>query len=161
MVGSQRGVNFSISTLGPGTLFERPRGISEVTITQGVASVTISGLEAPEAAARVRLLGLVADRGVNIDFCKLIPGGLAFVVDEAAVETVEQALAGTEVTLRRGRAVVMVHAANIREEEGLLASALERASRSGVELEHAGDMHDRLLLVCAAEEAERLREVFS
>lgn len=41
----------------------------------------------------------------------------------------------------------MVHAVNIRDEEGLIAKIIKAAISTSAHVDHIGDMHDRLLMV--------------
>ena len=51
---------------------------------------------------------------------------------------------------------IMIHAVNIRDEEGLIAMVMREAISEGTAIDHVGDMHDRLLLVVSEADAARL-----
>ncbi|MEQ1934101.1 MAG: aspartate kinase, partial [Fimbriimonadaceae bacterium] len=103
------------------------------------------------------VLTLVADSGLSIDFVKLTPGGMAFVVDENQVALIETALEShLNWTVQGNRSIVTVSAVNIRDEEGLISKVVAAAISCGVTLDHIGDMHDRVLLVTGSAEAETL-----
>jgi aspartokinase len=142
--------------------FEKPRGISRVDVRSGFAQVQISGLPNPLAECRLAALKAVAEAGIGIDFLKLTQSGLSFMIAESQSGLAEKALAkaGIRSEIHRGRSVVLIHAVNLRDEEGLLAKLVSQAVGSGVEIEHLSDMHDRLLLVTGEEDAARLADQF-
>jgi len=108
--------------------------------------------------ARLRVLQAVADASVSIDFLKLTPSGLSFLVSSDEASRVKSALSGTggDFSLRLDRSIVMIHAVNIRDEEGLIAMVMREAISEGTAIDHVGDMHDRLLLVVSEADAARL-----
>ena len=100
----------------------------------------------------------MADADVNIDFLKLTPSGLSFLALEDRAETVKTVLKAAEVDFiaQKSRSIVLVHAVNMRDEEGLIASIVQAAIASRAIVDHIGDMHDRLLMVLDSADAERL-----
>jgi len=128
---------------------ERRSGLNSVEVRDGFAQVRIARLAEPLDQSRLDALGLIEQAGISVDFLKLTPDGLAFVVAEPLGEEVARALAAgrAEVTVQGGRSIVLVHAVNMRDEEGLIARILATAITSGATLEHIGDMHDRVLIV--------------
>ena len=144
------------------TAFERPRGISRVQIRQGYALVHISQMHAPLMDARLALIEAIAKAGISIDFLKLTQTGLSFLVPEALAEKVDTTLQGLAPrhTVSKDHAIVLVHAVNMRDEEGLLAKVVALAIRSGVPIDNLGDMHDQVLIVTKTEGAEKIaREI--
>lgn len=141
------------------TAFEKRRGISNVEVRPGYAQVHVSRLPAPVMEGRLRVLGAVADGGISIDFLKLTGSGLSFVVEEGSADLVGKCLAALDihVTVRQNRHILLVHAVNMRDEEGLIAQILLEAISSGVRVDHVSDMHDRMLIVVDAEEAPKLK----
>lgn len=139
------------------TEFEKRRGVSDVELRDGFAQVYVDGLAQPVMAERLRILRAVADVNVSLDFLKLTPSGLSFLVPGDRAEMVENALKGASARydIRRGRAIVLVHAVNIRDEEGLLADIVQEVIAQGATIDHIGDMHDRLLMVLDADAAAR------
>ncbi|MEQ1823091.1 MAG: aspartate kinase [Fimbriimonadaceae bacterium] len=138
------------------TAFERPRGISGIEVRHGFAQVVLTGLANPDAD-RLHALTQVASAGLSIDFVKLTPDGMAFVIDETQSSLVETALeSSVNWTIQGKRSIVMVSAVNIRDEEGLISKVVAAAISCGVALDHIGDMHDRVLLVTGTAEAETL-----
>lgn len=136
------------------TQFERPRGVDRVEVKPGYVSVHVD-LASP--ADRLPVLRSVAGQGVSIDFLKLEPNGLSFVV---AAGLRDQTVAGLEAIgatfeVRDGRCVVLVHAANMRDEEGLIPRVVSEFIAAGVPMDHLGDMHDRLLVVTTEGAAQR------
>ena len=111
---------------------------------------------------RLRVLQAVAEAQISIDFLKLTENGLAFIVPESIAGEVEKTLTSTGVRHRvwSGLSTVLVHAVNMRDEEGLIAGIVQQAVSGGGRLSHIGDMHDRLLLVVETEGADRIAEQF-
>ncbi|MCO5297667.1 MAG: hypothetical protein M9921_12495 [Fimbriimonadaceae bacterium] len=146
----------------PGTDFEKPRGISRVEVRRGFAMVHVGGLAADLAAERLKVLRSIAESSVSIDFVKLTHGGVSFLVAEDRAPQAEEALRliGAKYTLGRDRAVVIVHAVNMRDEEGLIAGIVRKVIASGVRVDHLGDMHDRVLLVMDAADVPQTLESF-
>jgi len=140
------------------TVFEKRRGVSRVEVRAGFAQVHVARLAGDVEPARLRVLSQVADAGISIDFLKLTPTGLSFLVSQDRASTIQTILEnlGVEFTLRTDRAIVLVHAVNIRDEEGMIASIMQRAIESGASVDHVGDMHDRLLLVVPHADSDRL-----
>jgi hypothetical protein len=149
------------------TGFEKKRGINRVEIRQGYSQVHVTGLAEPVMESRLGVLSVVKDEGVSLDFLKLTTDGLSFLVPRDATDRIEACLAeaGYDFALGRDRSIVLVHAVNIRDEEGLIARIVAIAIATGAKLDHLGDMHDRLLIVAesteAASLAARLQEAFA
>jgi aspartokinase len=151
------------------TAFERPRGVSSVEVRDGYSQVHVSHLENLDED-RLGVLRAVADAEVSLDFVKMTPSGFSFIVRETDGEAVAQALKGipglTEgngldtphFSVRERRSIVIVHAVNIRDEEGLISRVVQAAITVNAHIDHIGDMHDRVLLVVRAEDASRLAQ---
>lgn len=131
------------------TEFEKRRGISRIEIREGYVQVHVAGLTEPLMTSRLAVLQVVRDAGISLDFLKLTTSGLSFLVTADQSDVVRQTLMdqAPEVAIRPDRRVVMVHAVNMRDEEGLIARIVAAAIASGAQLEHVGDMHDRMLIV--------------
>lgn len=142
------------------TAFEKGRGIEKIEVRKDQTEVHAMGLAEPVMATRVEVLRAIADSGVSIDFLKLTPNGMSFVVLDSDADSIAAVLAGFDVQyeLLRNRHIVLVHAVNMRDEEGLIADVMSRAIRSGVKVRHVADMHDRMLLVVDADESAILVE---
>jgi hypothetical protein len=141
------------------TEFEKRRGVSHTELRDGFAQVHVTQLGGEVMPARLAVLQAVAQVQVSIDFLKLTPTGLSFLVPSDKAAVVETALAGTDArfSVRRDRSIVMIHAVNIRDEEGLIALVMREAIAAGTTIDHVGDMHDRLLLVVSEADAVRLQ----
>ena len=142
------------------TAFEKRRGISHVEDRSGYAQAHVSRLPQPMMQHRLKVLDAIGNAAINIDFLKLTGTGLSFVVPEDLAASVSQVLEGLDVhfSIREDRHILLVHAVNMRDEEGLIARILHEAIASGVRLDHVSDMHDRVLMVVKAEDAPRLKE---
>src|SRR5208283_4187510 len=112
---------------------ENKPGVNRVDVRHGLAQANIYDLEAPVMDGRLGVLQAVADAKISIDFLKLTENGLAFIVPDALAGTVEQVLAGTGVRYRvwSGLSTVLVHAVNMRDEEGLIAGIVQQAVSGG------------------------------
>ncbi|GMV87591.1 MAG: hypothetical protein AMXMBFR81_05220 [Chthonomonas sp.] len=145
------------------TVFESKRGVSRVEVREGYSQVLFSGLPEPLVASRVAVLEVIAQAGVSIDFLKLTQSGLSFLVPEAKSEQVEAAIRsiGYRYEVLQHRAIVLAHAVNMRDEEGLIARIVGTAIRCGVQIDHIGDMHDRVLMVVSDFDVPRLQEAIA
>lgn len=144
--------------VGQETAFEKPRGINKVELRPDFAQVHVSRLEEPLMEQRLRVLRAVADLKISIDFLKLTPSGLSFLVAENRMADIDSALkpTGVHYSIRGGRSILIVHAVNMRDEEGLIAGIVQQAMSGGVLIDHISDMHDRLLMVMSEEDAPRV-----
>jgi aspartokinase len=144
------------------TIFEKQRGISRIEVRDGFAQIHVSRIERRVMEERLRVLAEVAETDVSIDFLKLTPSGMSFIVREDQSRIVEEALAktGLHYTVRHDRSIVLVYAVNIRDEEGLIANILRQTIALGSHVDHVGDMHDRMLLVLKSEEAAKVADHF-
>jgi len=147
------------------TEFEKRRGISRVEVRSGYAQVHISDLAEPLTQSRLVVLEDASAAGVSLDFLKFTPDGMSFLVREEDAASLVKALtegaaklSASQVVAQKGRDVVMVHAVNMRDEEGLIASIVLQAIRSGAAIGHVSDMHDRVLIVVGKEDSARLKE---
>ncbi len=152
--------NSQIQTMTPQTEFEKRRGVSRVEVRSGFAQAHLSNLGVPLAGKRLEVLEQVAKGGISIDFLKMTPMGLSFLIKAAEVDALHAVLKALnlEYSLRDGRSVVLVHAVNIRDEEGLIAGILKAAISGGTTVHHISDMHDRVLMVVESSEAEKLAD---
>lgn len=142
------------------TQFERKRGIHSIEVRSGCTQVSVHNLDEPAVESRLAVLELVSELGISIDFLKLSPHEISFVIDhsDAKLLKANQSKFCGQLDLHEDRSVVLVHAANIREEEGLGAKILSSTLQLGNVIDHIGDMHDRLLLVVPSEEAESVKD---
>lgn len=139
------------------TKFERERGIDRVEVKGGFATVSVGPLVPPFEQARLDVLRRVAQQGVSVDYLKLDGPRMSFVVSEPDLAALAAGLEGLSFQSRPGRCVVAVHAANMRDEEGLIARTISRIMLTGDEVDHIGDMHDRVIFVLDTETAERVK----
>ena len=142
------------------TEFEKPRGVSSVEIRPGLTRAFIHGLAEPVLESRLSILAAVRNAGVSIDFLKFGHDALSFVASGADHGKLEAALKGCKgtVEVEGGCCVVIVHAVNMQDEEGLVARIVSEVIGSGEDVDHIGDMHDRLLLVTDSKTGARLAE---
>lgn len=141
------------------TDFEKQRGISRVEVRTGLTQVHVLDLSEPISKSRLRVLDAVANAGISLDFLKLTPNGMSFIVPSENTDQISTTLAkeGVSNQLATGRGIVLVHAVNMRDEEGMIAGILRRVIETGISIDHASDMHDRILIVTDAAQAERFK----
>ncbi len=144
------------------TAFEKQRGVSRLEQRDGFCQVHVTELGHPLMERRLEVLTGVAESGISIDFMKLTPGGLSFVVPQRDRASIEATLKAARVqhSLRSDRSIVLVHAVNMRDEEGLIAGIVQSAIASGAQIDHIGDGHDRLLLFAGTESVAKIVQHF-
>jgi aspartokinase len=144
------------------TEFEKRRGVSRIEARHGFAQVHISQIEGDVMQGRLYVLQAVSDSGISIDFLKLSPSGMSFLVPEDQAERVQAAIVptGAHFSVRKDRSILLVHAVNIRDEEGMIATLVQTLIGTGAAVDHLGDMHDRMLMVLKAADVERVAERF-
>lgn len=143
------------------TEFEKRRGISRVEVREGYAQVHVNDLPQPVVSGRLDILRDVSGAGISLDFMKFTPDGMSFLVRESDGQKVEDCLKNRKsisVSVEKGKDVVMVHAVNMRDEEGLIASIVLQAIGCGASIGHVSDMHDRVLIVVPKQDSQRLKE---
>jgi hypothetical protein len=75
------------------TEFEESRGITRISVEHGFAQVHVSRIPAESRLSeRTRILGLVAEAGINVRFPKLTPSGLLFLIATTDVPAIEKVL---------------------------------------------------------------------
>ncbi len=139
--------------------FEEGRGVNLIEIRDGFAGIQVSELGQPLFPARMDVLNRVAAAGISIDFLKLTLDGLSFLIPEGKMAEADKALSSIQgkSEVKGARSVVLAHAANMRDEEGLIAQLVSAAIESGAEIEHLSDMHDRIMLVVRSKDAPHLK----
>lgn len=144
------------------TAFEKQRGISQVEIRTGFAQVHVSQIRKDIHEHRISVLKAVREASVSVDFLKLTPSGLSFVISENHSGDIEKALEPLNLhcSIRKDRCVVLIHAVNMRDEEGLTAQVVQKAIASGAIVDHISDMHDRMLIVADNKYAPTLQKLF-
>ena len=148
-------------TMRSQTFFETARGISSVEVAYGQALIVVSGIAEKDAeCGRIEALRALAERGVSLDFLKLSPHGLSFILPEGVAEDAVAALqkSGLDAESVLGRVIVTVSAPNIRDESGLVAGIAECVVRSGAAIDHVGDMHSSVQIVVDSGNAEAAKE---
>jgi aspartokinase len=145
------------------TAFEKQRGVNRIERRDGFCQVHVSELGAPLMDNRLVVLKAVAESGISLDFLKLSPSGLSFLVPQTDRAAIEETLTqvGVKFSLRPERSIVMVHAVNMRDEEGLIAEIVQSAIASEAQIDHIGDGHDRLLLVASSDSVEKIISRFA
>lgn len=142
----------------PQTDFEKPRGVSSVEVRDGFAQAIVEDIEGNVSEGRIAVLAAIAEAGISLDFLKLAPRGLSFLILSNHAAAVAAALGriGVAFAIHAPRSIVMVHAVNMRDEEGLIARIVSNAIATGMTIEHLGDMHDRMLIVLESDDAKKL-----
>lgn len=141
------------------TVFEKHRGVNKVEIKKGFAQVELSELPKPITQSRLDILAKLHDKKVNVDFLKLTNCGLAFTVQESDLSLIEKILGNNYecCNIQPDRNIMLIHAVNMRDEEGLIADIIAIASSQKITIDQVSDMHDRLLLVTSEDSAKKLK----
>ncbi|MFM9873591.1 MAG: hypothetical protein ACKVQS_09035 [Fimbriimonadaceae bacterium] len=141
------------------TAFEKARGVNQVEIRTGFASARIGGLHSDVIKERLVILQSVFEGEISFDFLKFAADGMSFVIPETLRERLEGVLtaSGAEFEVKGDRAVLIIHAVNMRDEAGLVAKIVSQVIDSGANIEHLGEMHDRLLMLMGKGGAERAK----
>ena len=149
-----------IPSMSAHTEFERKLGISSVEVRPGFTQVHLSGVVENLSTERLRILAAVAGAGVSIDFLKLTQSGISFLVSEELSAKIESVLSKTpfEYSIKGQMSIVMVHAVNMRDEEGLIAKVVQSSIESFTRVDHVSDMHNRMLLVVKSDDADSLAQ---
>lgn len=142
------------------TEFEKRRGINRVEIRDGLIRSHVSRLAEPIMASRLAVLEALASAKISIDFLKFTATGMSFIAKETLHADLEACLQGLNVTfsIHPDRCILLIHAANMRDEEGLIARLVSEVIASGSVVDQLGDMHDRILLVVDEKDAASLRD---
>jgi len=145
------------------TAFEKQRGISQVEVRGGFAQVHVSQIRDQIHERRLQVLKAVREASVSVDFLKFTPSGLSFVISESNSGDIEKALEPLNLhcSIRKDRCVILIHAVNMRDEEGLTAQVVQQAIASGAIVDHISDMHDRMLIVAEQKYASTLQSLFT
>lgn len=142
------------------TDFEKARGVNKIEIRTGFASARITGLDGEVSKHRLRILNQVYQQEISLDFLKFSGDGMSFVVPDYRRDELVKVLeeCGSSFEVKPDRAVLIVHAVNMRDEEGLVASIVSQVIEFGANIEHLGEMHDRLLMLMGVSGAEKARD---
>lgn len=137
------------------TEFEKARGINRIDIREGYVGALVINLGDPVMESRLAVLKCVKEKGISMDFLKFTRDGLSFLIKEADFQAAKEAfeMAGVEYVLRPDESLLVVHAVNMRDEEGLVARIVSEVIATGERIDHMGDMHDRLMMVMSREDA--------
>jgi aspartokinase len=138
------------------TQFERPRGIDNIEVVRGYARAEVSDLSEPLIDSRIDVLKALED--VSLNFVKFTQTGLSFVCKADFADKAEAALqaAGFKFDIQRDRCIVTAHAVNMRDDAGLIAKVISAAIASGANTDQFGDNHDRVMIACDNDSAERI-----
>ncbi len=134
------------------------RGVSHIEHRPGLAQVHVSLDSLRLDGERVRVLEVVAADGISLNFIKMTPAGMSFLIAASKSEAVKALLETNhfEVEVIGERSVVIAHAPNMRDEPGLIARIVRATILSGSSVDQVGDMHDRVLLVVPSDHAEHV-----
>lgn len=142
------------------TAFEKVRGVNRIETRRGFVSARVWGLVTGDMQARLQVLNAVYHAQISIDFLKLTQDGLSFVAHQSEHGRLEDVLTEQRVehAVSPERVVFIIHAVNMRDEEGMVARLVSEVIASGAGVEHMGEMHDRLLMLMDQGDAVRARE---
>ena len=137
------------------------RGVSHVERRPGLAQVHVNLDRSRLSQARLDVMQAIADDGMTLNFVKLTPAGISFLVREETQKQIGDLLTRLQLPFEviGRRSVVIAHAPNMREDQGLIARIIRTTIESGVRIDQVGDMHDRVLVMVPSEEAEHLESL--
>lgn len=137
------------------------RGVSEIQCRPGLTQVHVELDRERLEDARLDLLQAIADDDLSLNFVKLTPAGISFLIREAIEDRVSALLRsrGLAFEIIGKRSFVVAHAPNMRDEPGLIAEIVHTTIGSGFEVDQVGDMHDRVLMIVPSESGEALAEL--
>lgn len=144
------------------TDFEKHRGLHGVEIRERYANVFVP-LSMSDSKAKLKALGAIRKAQISIDFLKLAGGGISFVCTLSNADSIEQCLkdAGFKPKIIRDRCVLIAYGANMRDQEGLIAKIVSILAAGTDEIDHLGDMHDRVLAVVPKDQAQELAQTLN
>jgi aspartokinase len=140
--------------------FERERGVAEVSVTRGLAHVTVRLPGENIGSERLRLLQELAAANVSLFLIKLHPDSISFAVRADVVDACESLLRdhGFDHTFLRDLSLVAVVAGAMRDLSGVMARIYEALVRVNVGVRQTGDAYNAVLCLVAGDEAERAAE---
>ena len=141
---------------GAETAFEKARGISDIRVSINWSQVHIEHLTNPVPEHRIRVLEKLKTCSIKIQLLKLNHDGLSFLIKESDREQVSALLSDWNPAVSPEMCIISIFAVNVRDEEGLIARIIGAAISSGARLEHAADMHDRLLIAARISDADQI-----
>lgn len=143
------------------TDFEKRRGISRVEVRDGYTQVHVTGLAEPISKSRLQVLEKVSTAKVSLDFLKLTPTGMSFVIPSDRTTDIQVTFeaASLQFQMVTDRSIVLVHAVNMRDEEGMVAGIVRRTISAGIAVDHVTDMHDRMLIILPKDNATKLQQL--
>ncbi|HHX40700.1 MAG TPA: ACT domain-containing protein [Armatimonadetes bacterium] len=147
--------------------FEKERGVLSLEADTGRSFVFVE-LSGPDAGVSeaLRVLSPLAESRLPLQFLRIYPDCLSFVVAQGDLPQVREVLAGAGVTFEasEGCAVITVVAPNMRSIPGLMARMGEVLFRRAVGMYQMADSHSSVSCVIAAgqlaEAVEALRREF-
>lgn len=132
-----------VHPFGQETVFEPQRGITKVELDEGYVQVIVYTDDINEA------LDSLVEEGCSFHYLKLLSKEISFIVDEEHNRwSLDEVI--------KNLSILKIHAANLREEDGLVAHILEIASRMDIEINHISDVHNCLTLVLDKIDAKKL-----
>ena len=82
---------FNLSQIAE-TDFEKRRGINAIEVRTGYTQVHVTGLQSPIASSRIQVLTEIANAGISLDFLKLTPTGLSFIIPSDKTNVIQKIL---------------------------------------------------------------------
>ena len=136
--------------------FERERGVTEVSATQGVGHVTALMAE-DVAAERLELLQQIAAANIPVFLVKLLPSGISFALRKEQVNDAEALLEKSKqpYVLRRDLAMISIIAGAMRDLSGVMAIIYEALVGEGIRVQQTSDAYNAVHCLVPGEDAER------
>jgi aspartate kinase len=142
---------------GDAVHFEKERGVTDVSVTRGVAHVRVLLEEAEAATGRLTLLKRLAAANVPVFLVKLQRDGISFALREAQTEAGAALLKEEDVphVLARDLALVTIIAGAMRDLSGIMAMIYEALVSEGIGVWQTGDAYNAVHCLVSGADAER------
>jgi aspartate kinase len=138
--------------------FEKPRGVTSVTIQGNYAHLTVSiRPDQPRAVQEMAVFDGLVQHAISINLVKLHRGGLSFVVDAGDAARTLDALksSGFTAEVKPHVSMVSVHAGNMRGLSGVMARIAGALLRADIPMLQSGDAPDAVFCLVPAEQGQR------
>jgi aspartate kinase len=137
--------------------FEKERGVTEVSVTHGIAYVRVRLAESEAAAGRLVLLKQLAAANIPVFLVKLQRDGISFAFREAQVAAGIALLKEVAVShhITQDLALVTIVAGAMRDLSGIMATIYDALVSEGVSVVQTGDAYNAVHCLISGAEAER------
>lgn len=142
---------------GEAVHFEKERGVTDVSVTRGVAHVRVLLAESEAAVGRLILLKRLAAANVPVFLIKLHADGISFAFREAQVEAGAALLREEDVphVIARDLALVTITAGAMRDLSGIMAMIYDALVSEMINVWQTGDAYNAVHCLVSGADAAR------